>query len=114
VDTPNQAVYNKLKEIEGVASVGKPTQNVFTEFPSITYFVSQNAVKRDLDNEIIAQDFAVTIDIWHDESVGATDLLVLVEAKMRELGFNLDFSTEVPNPTDDIYHINARFSAPNM
>jgi len=114
METPNQTVYNQLKTISNVASVGVVNQNVFTAFPALTYTVVNISLERDLDNDIASQDFEVVIDIWTDKSVRATELLVEVEAKMRALDYNLDFSGEVPNPQKDIYHITSRFRKANV
>lgn len=114
METPNIAVYNQLMTIAGVESVGKPNQNVFTTLPALTYTVPLNQVTRDLDNDIASQNIEVIIDIWTETSVGGCDLLVIVESKMRELGYNLDFSGEVPNPTEDVYHTTTRFRLNNV
>lgn len=117
METPNTIVYEKLKELvtsQDVQSVGKPNRNVFSAFPAVTYMIANNSVTRDLDNEIASQNIEVVIDIYDDKSVHATDVLVLVEAKMRELDYSLIFSADVPNPTEDIYHITARFQAMNV
>lgn len=114
MDTPNQTVYEALFAIDGVEEVGKPSRNVFTTFPALTYAVSQNQVNRDLNNEIASQNVEVNVDIWHDSSVGATALLTKVEEAMRGLSFNLDFSSEVPNPDPNVFHISTRFRATNV
>lgn len=117
MDTPNTTVYEALKTLiteAGVKSVGKPNQNVFTEFPAITYRIADNHNTLDLDNEIASQTVEVVVDIWSDKSMGATDLLPLVEAKLRPLFYNCVFSSEVPNPTEDVYHVTARFRAVNV
>lgn len=114
MDTPNTAIYNALLTVTGVKKVAKPSSNVFTELPTLTYSVQNNVAQRNLNNEIVSQNQVCTIDIWSATSTGATDILVLVEAKMRELFFNLDFSGEIPNPNNDVYHISCRFSATNV
>jgi hypothetical protein len=114
METPNQTVYDALKTITGVASVGVASQNVFPEFPALTYMVVNNSVERDLDNEISGQTIEVVVDIWTQQSVKASDLLVLVEAKMRSLDYTLVFSGDVPNPNDKIYHITSRFRTVNV
>lgn len=114
METPNQAVYNALKTIPGVASVGVVEQNVFPDFPALTYTVVNNSVDRDLDNTIAGQTIEVVVDIWTQKSVQASDLLVLVEAKMRSLDYTLDFSSDVPNPNEKIYHVTSRFRTANV
>lgn len=114
MQTPNVAVYEKLSTIDGVASVGRTNQNVFTDFPALTYMVVLNQLNRDLDNEIAGQTIEVVVDIWSETSVGASDLLVEVEAKMRELDYTLVFSGDVPNPNEEIYHITSRFRTVNV
>ncbi len=113
--TPNTVIFEALKTIDGVASVAKPSSNVFAELPVLTYSVSNNQVNgRTLENEIIAQNVECTIDIWTEKSVEATELLVQVEAVMRALFYNLEFAGEMPNPNNDVYHISCRFRATNV
>lgn len=114
MQTPNVDIYNQLNTISGVASVGRTNQNVFVDFPALTYMVVQNQIERDLDNEIAGQTIEVVVDIWSETSVGASDLLVEVEAKMRELDYTLTFSGDVPNPNEDIYHMTSRFRRVNV
>ena len=114
METPNQKVYNALMTITGVASVGVAQQNVFPEFPALTYMVVNNSLDRDLDNQIGGQTIEVVVDIWTQKIVTASDMLVLVEAKMRELDYTLVFSGDVPNPNDKIYHITSRFRTANV
>lgn len=114
LQTPNQEVYTALSTIANVASVGVVNQNVFADFPALTYTVVNIDIERDMDNTIAGQTFEVVIDIWTEQSVRATELLVEVEEKMRALDYNLDFSGQVPNPQKDIYHITSRFRKANV
>lgn len=113
MQSPKVHVFNILDSIDGVEVV-QQTQNVFTELPVITYYIANTHVIRDLDNEIINQPVEVVIDIWTDTSTKGSELLEQVEEKMRDADFTCDFSADVPNPNDTIYHITTRFTSVNV
>ncbi|MDO4979152.1 MAG: hypothetical protein Q4E47_03310 [Candidatus Saccharibacteria bacterium] len=104
---PKPEIVSKLKELGFPVTLS--SQNVFNEVPAITYRITGNSAQYDLDNEIVKQDIAVTLDIYADDSVTASSLLVQVEAKMRELKYRLQNSLDVPSPEGALYHINATF-----
>jgi len=105
---PKPEIYQKLSEIENV-SVSQSSQNVFKEVPAITYRIDSNDADYYLENEIASQEIRCTIDIFADDSVTASRLLVQVEAKMRELKYRLNNSLDAPSPEGALYHINATF-----
>lgn len=103
---PKSDVYNALKDI--TPNVLQGSQKTIVDIPAITFYVSDNAAELNLSNEIARQDIEVTIDVWAKNSSAADTLLSQVEAKMRELGYRLSFSMDVPDP-QNICHINSRF-----
>lgn len=107
---PKREVYQKLAELKGV-TVSQSSQNVFNEVPAVTYRVANNAANYSLDNEITRQDIRITVDIFTEDSVTASDVLAKVEAKMREINYRLEASLDVPAPKDALYHVNATFDS---
>ena len=105
---PKSDVYTALNSISNV-TVRQASQKTEAVIPSITFFVSDNAVSLNLDNEISRQDILVTVDIWASNSSKADTLLSKVETKMRGLGYRLSFVMDVPDPAN-ICHINTRFT----
>jgi len=104
---PKTEIVSKLGELG--YPVTRSTNNVFNTVPAITYRIDGNAADYDLDNEIAHQDIRVTVDIWADDSVTASSILVQAEAKMRELKYRLENSLDVDAPEGALYHINATF-----
>lgn len=113
MQNPKTQVFTILDSIDDVEVVHS-TQNVFTALPVITYYIADNHVVRDLDNEIINQPVVVVIDIWTETSTLGSDLLAQVETKMRDADFTCDFSADVPNANDKIYHVTSRFTSVNV
>ncbi len=106
---PKSEIYSKLCEIQGV-DVSQSSNNIFNAVPAITYRIDGNEAEYYLENEIASQNIRCAIDIWADDSVTASSLLVQVEAKMRELKYRLTNSLDVPAPEGALYHINATFA----
>ena len=104
---PKSDVYNSLKTLNYYVSQTQPTE--FNDLPAITFRVGDNSVNLDLDNTIISQDIEIIIDIWAEDSVTASMVLSQVEGKMREINYNMSFSSDVPN-IGNLYHINCRFT----
>lgn len=104
---PKSDVYTALNTITGV-TVLQGSQKTIASIPSITFFISDNAATLDLSNEITAQQVEVTVDIWASNSANADAIFTQVEAKMRGLGYRLNYSTDVPDP-ENICHISSRF-----
>ena len=105
---PKPEIYAKLCEIEGV-SVSQSSQNIFNEVPAVTYRIDGDSAEYYLENDIASQEIRCTIDIFTEDSVTASNILVQVEAKMRELKYRLNNSLDVPAPEGALYHINATF-----
>ena len=100
-------IYEKLQET-GV-TVLQGAQETYPETPAITYTISDNSTDLDLDNEIASQSIIVSIDIWTDTSMEASALQNACEILMRELGYKMTYSADVPFPEGALHHINCRF-----
>jgi hypothetical protein len=103
---PKTDVYNILKSLNYYVSQSQPS--VFTDLPAITFYVGNNTVDTDLDNNIASQDVEIVIDIWAEDSVTASNVLSQVEEQMRLNLYSMSFSSDVPN-IGNLYHINTRF-----
>lgn len=106
---PKQEIFEKLKET-GVA-VSLSGQNIFKKLPALTFRIDDNSPQYGLKGEIFAQEIIATVDIWANSSKEASKLLSEIEKKMREIGYYLEFSSDVPNPDSSIFHINNRFNS---
>lgn len=104
---PKREIVSKLRELN--YPVSRSSNNVFNEVPAITYRIGGNENDYYLENDIASQRIIVTIDIWTEDSVTASNILVQVEAKMRELKYRLTNSLDVDSPEGALYHINATF-----
>lgn len=104
---PKSDIYNSLRALNYFVSQTQPT--TFEELPAIIFNVGNNSVDVDLDNTIISQDIEVTIDIWAEDSVTASNVLSQVEEIMRNNNYIMSFSSDVPN-IGNLYHINSRFT----
>ena len=106
---PKQEIFEKLKET-GIA-VSLSGQNIFKKLPALTFRIDDNSPQYGLKGEISAQEIIATVDIWANSSKEASKLLSEIEKKMREIGYYLEFSSDVPNPDSSIFHINNRFNS---
>lgn len=104
---PKQDIYEKLQET-GV-TILQSAQETYPETPAVTFSVSDNSTELDLNNEIASQSIIITIDIWTDTSMEASALQSACEILMRELGYRMTYSTDVPFPEGALHHINCRF-----
>ena len=104
---PKADLYSSLKTLGYYVSQTQPT--TFTDTPTITFSVGNNAVSADLDGSISSQDIEVQIDIWADDSVTASAVLAQVEELMRSNLYIMSFSNDVPN-AGNLYHIVCRFA----
>jgi len=104
---PKQDIYNILKTLP--YSVSQVSNNIFNEFPAITFQCENNNTELFLNNEIAYQDILIIIDIWAEDSVTCSRILKEVENLMRKNKYKLTFSSDIPNPDDTIYHITTRF-----
>ena len=104
---PKRDIYNSLSTLNYFVSQTQPA--TFEDLPAIIFNVGNNSVDVDLNNTIISQDIEVNIDIWAEDSVTASNVLNQVEEIMRQLGYNMSYSSDVPNICN-LYHINCRFT----
>lgn len=104
---PKEDIFKKLQET-GV-TVLQSAQETYPNPPAITFSISDNATELDLNNEISSQSIIAVVDIWTDTSMEASALLNASEILMRELGYRLTYSADVPRPEGALHHINCRF-----
>lgn len=119
MDSPKIQIYDALNAgVGAVASIMQQhANNVFTTLPVVSYYIANNSVTRDLENSIGSQNVDVTIDIWSETSAQGQDILYLTESAMSSIAgknYRMDFSADVPNPNNEIYHITCRFTATNV
>ena len=104
---PKADIYTSLNTLNYYVSQTQPP--VFNDLPAIVFTVGNNSVNLDLDNDISSQDIEIIIDIWAEDSVTASTVLSQVEEKMREIGYKMSFSNDIPN-IGNLFHINSRFT----
>ena len=104
---PKTDIYNSLKTLNYYVSQNQPEE--FSDLPAIIFRVGNNDVNLDLDNNIVSQDIEIIIDIWAEDSVTASNVLSQVEETMRQIGYKMSFSSDIPN-TGNLFHINNRFT----
>lgn len=107
--TPKEDVYSALQGLN--ITILQGAQEVFTKTPAITFLVSDNSIELDLNNEISSQELTIVLDIWTESSIEASELLQKTERIMRELGYRLSYSADIPRPEGALHHINCRFEA---
>ena len=105
---PKSDVYATLSTIPNV-TVRQASQKTEAVIPSITFFISDNALELNLRNEISRQDNLLTVDIWAETGPKADALLSQAEQKLREIGYRLSFQIDLNDP-QNIAHINTRFT----
>jgi len=108
---PKYAIYAKLSEL----TTAFPALKVYEEqpeinesLPSITYRVGDDVPAYTLNDGVGLQDIVVVVDIWAVTSIESGEILVALEAKMRELGYLLSFSPDILEP-DGKSHITTQF-----
>ena len=104
---PKKDIYDLLKANLN-CGVAQTQPTVFNDLPFINFEVSNNSVELMLSNDIAYQNIEITIHIWADNSVSASNLLSSVEELLRQNGYQLTYSADVPN-VGDIFHIVTRF-----
>ena len=105
---PKKDIYDLLKDnLECGVAQTQPT--AFNDLPFVNFEVSNNSVSLMLDNDIGYQNIEVSIHIWADNSVEASNLLSTIEGLMRNDGYRLTYSADVPN-IGDIFHTITRFT----
>lgn len=104
---PKEEIFKALSEL-GI-DITQGSQDTFTSVPSITFSIANNDVELDLDNEITSQNITAVIDIWTESSVQASNILKETESVMRDIGYRLSYSADIPRPNGALFHINCRF-----
>lgn len=110
MDTVKTTVNSALSQITG-ASVSQGDQTVFNDLPAVTFIVLNNVPQYDLGDTILKQDAIVKVDIWGETSTQASATLVAAEAAMRSAGYHLSYTQDVPNQTENLFHITTRFTS---
>lgn len=105
---PKTEVYNALKALGYACSQGN--QAVFNKVPAITFTVSDNTPRYDLDSDVSASDITVTVDVWGDDSVTVSRIASEAEAAMRKINYLLTNSLDAPAPEGCLHHYQLRFS----
>lgn len=108
---PKQEIYEALKEVTDNVYQNRP--ETISAFPCLTFFMVDNAVSMSLGKSIGRQDIEFTVDIYTQgsgASLEATSLLQEVEETLRNDGYQLVYSADVPDPDDNVIHISTRFN----
>ncbi len=104
---PKSDIYNSLKKLNYYVSQTQPA--TFNELPAIIFSVGDNSIDTDLDNNILSQDLEIVVDVWAEDSVTASKVLLEVEEVMRGDLYQMTYSSDVPN-AGNLYHILSRFN----
>lgn len=96
LDTAKSTVYGVLKTLS--ATVAQSNADIENTLPAVVFKVSDNAPDYNLDSGIDSQDVEITVDIFAKTSTGASTLLASTESKMRNAGYLLVFTKDVPDP----------------
>lgn len=110
MDTLKATVNTALTQLTGV-SVSQGDQTVFNELPAVTFIVLNNVPEYDLDDQILKQDAIIKVDIWGETSTQASETLAAAEATLRSAGYHLSYTQDVPNGTENLFHITTRFNS---
>ena len=108
--TPNTDLYNILTGVDEGTVVYQEMPKILSEFPCITFSVSNNRANVNLDKDIAYQELVATIDIWTLRKKQGSELLSSLEETMRENNYQLDFSSELPADLNGVRHITTRFN----
>lgn len=106
---PKADIYAVLKNINNSYYVSQTQPPVFEVLPAIIFRVDNNIINTDLDNNITHQNVDITVDIWADDSVTASNVLSEVEEALRNNQWQMTNSMDVPN-IGNVFHIVSRFS----
>ena len=106
---PKEELYKTLKALGYYCRQGAQATFGDGEVPAITFRIENNSVDLLLDNTIGHQDIIATVDIWADDSKTASRIQTAVEEALREIGWRMSYSADVPAPTGALFHINCRF-----
>lgn len=105
---PKSDINALLSTLSGV-EVSQERPEKEEQLPWITFSISNNNAKLNLDRGIGYQEVEVTLDILAKESVESGELLKALEGLLRENDMHLTFSRDVPDP-DGYSHIATRFN----
>jgi hypothetical protein len=109
---PKVTIYNKIHELVTTyptLSVYQARPEVIESFPTITFYISNNVPEYDLDKQIGRQDIMVAIDIWANTDAESSELLIALEAKMKEINYLLSFNSDILDP-DGYSHLTTQFT----
>ena len=103
---PKTDLYNLLLSLGYAVYQVRP--EIISEFPCITFNVSNNEAFIDLNKEIKYQRMVLNIDIWANSSSESSGILQEVEELLRGNSYRLQDSFDVVDP-DGYSHIATRF-----
>jgi len=106
LQSPKSEIYNKLKETGYTVYQNRP--EVLGVLPCIVFSIGDNSGVYTF-TDLGYQNIIVDIDIYADTSTGSSTILTAVESEMRELGYMLTSSLDIPDP-DLISHVSATFN----
>ncbi|MBR2744947.1 MAG: hypothetical protein IKE01_06625 [Clostridia bacterium] len=104
-------IYNKLKEISNVeVSFFYPQKwtNLDTK-PAISYYEINNSKASKADDGEYSSYIAIQVDVWTKSSSKCSELTILVNEKMEELGFERTLATDLFEQETKIFHKTMRF-----
>lgn len=104
---PKTEVYSALSELGYACTQG--SQAVFNDVPAITFSVTGNEPVYSLGKHIDGSRIEITVDIWANDSVTASNVAKEAELAMRNIDYLLTYFADVPSPQGALYHINMRF-----
>ncbi|MDD4410835.1 MAG: hypothetical protein PHE32_03980 [Candidatus Shapirobacteria bacterium] len=108
IENIKKQIYDCLKAIDNSYNVIQASDNVFSQFPSITYFI-ENDYKTDHDNEVFGK-INLVIDIWAEKSTDCYSIFQKIVTALDGIGYQLSSSADVPNQDTTIYHLNSQFA----
>lgn len=99
-------VFTILKQLN--YKVMQEGNNIFAEFPTITFREDVNTPTYTLDKEIGLQKISYVVDIWSEKSTDNTKITKEVELMMRENDYFLQYKYDI-GQDNGIYHTSMRF-----
>lgn len=85
-------------------TVRQSSQGVEAVIPAITFTGLNISNNRDLSGAIYSREVSVQIDVWANTSPNASNLEDAVEEAMRQAGWGMSGSQDVPDEDPAIYH----------
>lgn len=108
---PKAEIFEALKAVDGLEGVQHGGQMVFRRTPAVVFRIDENRLNLDLENRIGHQEILATVDIFTQGVAEASSVLSKVEEAMRNIGYRLENSVDIPPLEGALHHINCRFSA---